>query len=428
MGQPHCPRTGEPTPEPHAPARSSRPSCRCRRHRGRAARAGVQDLRRGARRRLHRGAEEGLPPPDRRRQAPSTCPRRSTLESADVEHMDAVVDRVIVGRQAREGDQGGNRGHAAGRRRPACRSTSSRARRRPRPTGSTRACAARRITSSTATSARTTSCSTTPRAPAARAAASASTSSRTPSCWCPTRSAASSAAASCARRSSYNPDTWDGRMMYSLVAGAWLSASTRRGRSCPDAVQSAILYGIEPRKIAVQTPPDAKVRRDDQEGKEVGFGGIARRIERYYRRYRQRGEANSTDGGVARQGDGRAHLPGLQRRAPARDAAAASRSNGRSIHDVGQLNFDELQAFLATVKPSGRGADAGRQVLNEIRGRLDAAPRHRPRLPQLEPAVGDALRRRVAAHPAVDADRLGPDGDAVRARRAEHRPAPRRTT
>src|SRR5262249_47787041 len=36
----------------------------------------------------------------------------------------------------------------------------------------------------------------------------------------------------------------------------------------------------------------------------------------------------------------------------------------------GQLNFDELQAFLGTVKPIGRGADAGRQVLKEIRGRL----------------------------------------------------------
>ena len=34
------------------------------------------------------------------------------------------------------------------------------------------------------------------------------------------------------------------------------------------------------------------------------------------------------------------------------------------------MNFDELHAFLGTIKPSGRGADAGRQVLKEIRGRL----------------------------------------------------------
>ncbi len=44
---------------------------------------------------------------------------------------------------------------------------------------------------------------------------------------------------------------------------------------------------------------------------------------------------------------------------------------GRTIHEIGQLNFDELHAFLAKVKPEGPGADAGRQVFKEIRGRLE---------------------------------------------------------
>src|SRR5881275_1273430 len=44
---------------------------------------------------------------------------------------------------------------------------------------------------------------------------------------------------------------------------------------------------------------------------------------------------------------------------------------GKTIYDAGQLHFDELHAFLGTVKPAGRGADAGRQVLAEIRGRLE---------------------------------------------------------
>jgi excinuclease ABC subunit A len=44
---------------------------------------------------------------------------------------------------------------------------------------------------------------------------------------------------------------------------------------------------------------------------------------------------------------------------------------GKNIYDFGQLNFDELHPFLATIKPSGRGAEAGRQVIHEIRGRLD---------------------------------------------------------
>jgi excinuclease ABC subunit A len=44
---------------------------------------------------------------------------------------------------------------------------------------------------------------------------------------------------------------------------------------------------------------------------------------------------------------------------------------GKTIYDLGQLHFDELHAFLGTLKPTGRGADAGRQVLKEIRTRLE---------------------------------------------------------
>ena len=55
-----------------------------------------------------------------------------------------------------------------------------------------------------------------------------------------------------------------------------------------------MLYGIDTRKSALPSPPDAKVRSATiRKASEVGFGGIARRIERYYRRYRQRGEASS---------------------------------------------------------------------------------------------------------------------------------------
>ena len=121
----------------------------------------------------------------------------------------------------------------------------------------------------------------------------------------------------------------------------------------------------------LQSPPDAKVRRDDQEGKEVGFGGIARRIERYYRRYRQRGEANSRMEAWLDKVMVEHTCPDCNGARVRADAAAVHRSRGKNIYDVGQLNFDELHAFLGTVKPAGRGADAGRQVLKEIRGRLE---------------------------------------------------------
>ncbi len=157
-------------------------------------------------------------------------------------------------------------------------------------------------------------------------------------------------------------------MMYSLAKAVGFSLDMP-WEDLPKAAREAVLYGIET-KVPVTSPPDAKIKRDEHEGKEFGFRGIARRIERHYRRYRQQGEANSRM---------EAWLDKVMVERTCPDCAGtrvrATRLlftiAGKSIHDVGQLHFDELHAFLGTVKPTGRGADAGRQVLKEIRGRLE---------------------------------------------------------
>ena len=166
----------------------------------------------------------------------------------------------------------------------------------------------------------------------------------------------------------YNPDTWDGRMMYSL-AKTYRFSLDMPWEKLPDAVRRVILDGTEGRKIVMCMPPDAKVRREDSEGKEFGFGGIARRIERHYRRYRQRGEASS---GMEAWLDKVMveHTCPDCKGARVRATRLLFTIEGKTIYDMGQLHFDELYAFLGTVKPAGRGADAGRQVLNEVRARL----------------------------------------------------------
>jgi excinuclease ABC subunit A len=166
----------------------------------------------------------------------------------------------------------------------------------------------------------------------------------------------------------YNPDTWDGRLMYSLASALGFSLDTP-WEELPEAARQAILYGVE-RKLPVLTPPEAKEKRGDWEGKEIGFGGIARRIERHYRRYRQRGEASS---GMEAWLDKVMveHTCPDCKGARVRATRILFTVGGKTIHDLGQMNFDELHAFLGTVKPSGRGADAGGQVLREIRGRLE---------------------------------------------------------
>jgi excinuclease ABC subunit A len=166
----------------------------------------------------------------------------------------------------------------------------------------------------------------------------------------------------------YNPDTWDGRVMYSLSKALRFSLDTP-WEKLTEPVRRAILEGLDGKKIVMLVPPDAKVKREDSEGKEIGFGGIARRIERQYRRYRQRGEASS---GMEAWLD----KVMVEHTCPDCNGARVRATRllftieGKTIHDVGQLHFDELHAFLGTVKPTGRGADAGRQVLGEIRARL----------------------------------------------------------
>jgi excinuclease ABC subunit A len=166
----------------------------------------------------------------------------------------------------------------------------------------------------------------------------------------------------------YNPDTWDGRMMYSLAKNLSFSLDTPWDK-LPEPARQAILNGVET-KFKLLRPPEAKGGREDQEGKEIGFGGIARRIERHYRRYRQRGEASS---GMEAWLD----KVMIERTCPDCNGARVRATRllftvaGKNVHEFGQLNFDELHEFLGAIKPAGRGADAGRQVLKEIRGRLE---------------------------------------------------------
>lgn len=170
----------------------------------------------------------------------------------------------------------------------------------------------------------------------------------------------------------YNPDTWDGRMMYSLAQALRFSLDTP-WEKLSEAARNAILYGVE-KKFKVSLPPDTKVNRDELAkqiaGKEIGFNGIARRIERHYRRYRQRGEASS---GMEAWLD----KVMVEHTCPDCNGARVRATRllftiaGKNVYDFGQMNFDELHAFLGAIKPAGRGADAGRQVLKEIRGRLE---------------------------------------------------------
>jgi excinuclease ABC subunit A len=171
----------------------------------------------------------------------------------------------------------------------------------------------------------------------------------------------------------YNPETWDGIQMYSLSKALGF-ALDKPWKDLPERARKAILYGIEPKKVKLVAPPGAKAAAGkwiaSQLGKEVAVSGVARRIERWYRRYRQRGEANSkTEQWLDKVM--------IERTCPDCNGTRVRATRllftvaGKTIYDVGQLHFDELHTFIGTIKPTGRGADAGRQVLGEIRNRVE---------------------------------------------------------
>ena len=167
----------------------------------------------------------------------------------------------------------------------------------------------------------------------------------------------------------YNPDTWDGRIMYTLSTALRFSLD-EPWEKLPETVRRSILYGLDGRKLRTTSPPESKVQRENWDRHEVSFGGIARRIERQYRRYRQRGEANS---GMEEWLD----RVMVERTCPdcggtrLRSTRLLFTIAGKSIHEISALNFDELYAYLGGLKPAGRGAQAGRQVIGEIRRRVE---------------------------------------------------------
>ena len=167
----------------------------------------------------------------------------------------------------------------------------------------------------------------------------------------------------------YDPDNWDGRIMYSL------SRSYKFDLDAPweklsEKVRQTILYGTDGKKLKITHPPDAKVRREKWEGLEMLFNGIAMRIERHYKWYRQRGEAQT---GMERYLDRVMveHICPDCHGARLRHTRQLFTVAGKNIHELGEINFDELRPYLDTIKPTGKDADAGKQILKEIKGRLN---------------------------------------------------------
>ena len=167
----------------------------------------------------------------------------------------------------------------------------------------------------------------------------------------------------------YKTDNHSGYVLYSLADKHGFSLDTP-WQDLTEEQRELVMHGTRGEPIQLKIPPDAKEKKERWLRWPSNFQGVAGQIESHYRWYRQRGVAHS---GME------AYLDRVMVEYECADCKGSRlrhtrllfRINGYSIHDFGQMNFDELQPLLATIKPTGPHAEAGRQVLMEIRKRLD---------------------------------------------------------
>jgi excinuclease ABC subunit A len=167
----------------------------------------------------------------------------------------------------------------------------------------------------------------------------------------------------------YNPDNWYGHLMYTLSKAYKFSLETP-WKDLPEKIRHIILYGTEGKGLKLLKPPEAKVEKERWLKRTVFDNGICNRIERHYRRYRQKDVANSGMERWLSRVMVEHTCPDCQG-TRLRSTRLLFDVKGKTIHDLGDLHFDELRPFMSRIKPKGKGSDAGKQVLSEIQKRLD---------------------------------------------------------
>ena len=168
--------------------------------------------------------------------------------------------------------------------------------------------------------------------------------------------------------STYRPDSHGGYSLYTVCQEYGIDMDAP-WRDLTDEQQNVVLYGTQDRLLQLQIPPEAKDPKERWLRWKVNFRGVAGNIERSYRWYRQQDVPNSN---MERWLD-RVMVEhvcadcGGTRLKPTR---MLFHIEGKTIYDVGQMNFDELQTFLGSLQFSGPQAEAGNQIKSEIMKRI----------------------------------------------------------
>ena len=139
------------------------------------------------------------------------------------------------------------------------------------------------------------------------------------------------------------PDTWGGRMLYSLSQAFKFSLDTPYKKLSKKTID-LLLYGSKGKKFEIKMPPNAK-KPHKSAGKKISFRGVITQIEHTYRWYKKRGESSA---GI----DKYLKKIMVEHPCPECEGARLKRSrrlvtiNKTNLYEAGQMHLIELMKFL----------------------------------------------------------------------------------
>lgn len=168
----------------------------------------------------------------------------------------------------------------------------------------------------------------------------------------------------------YDPDRWDGRTMYSLAAHYDFDLNMPFA-DLPEEVVDILYYGTHGEEFPILQPEGGRPVEKRHLGRKIRFDGIATRIDRHYRNYRKRGEAHSGMEEYLRKVMVERTCPDCHGAKLKRQRLLVTIEN-RTIHEVGELHFEELRDFLLSItEMPEKQREAGERVVKELVARIN---------------------------------------------------------
>ncbi len=167
---------------------------------------------------------------------------------------------------------------------------------------------------------------------------------------------------------SNSPDSWGGRLLFSLAAHYGFSLDTPFQDLAEKHVQ-ILQYGTRGEQFEIKLPPKAKLGQQHV-GKKMKFNGIVNHLEHQYRQYRKQGTSNAGMDEYLKKVMVEYDCPecGGARLKRARRLVTI---NDRNLFDVGAMHLPDLLAFLKSIRPTARQQAIAETIVREVATRLE---------------------------------------------------------